>query len=61
MSFKIANGLSYVQVDKHAWFYYFIPLIISIDLAYHDIFRAKVEKGGINSISKFDNLLISPA
>ena len=34
-----ASGLSYVQVDKHG-----------IDLAHHEIFRAKVGNGGINSL-----------
>ena len=35
------RGLSYVQVDKHG-------IIISVDLAHHEVFRAKVSKGGIN-------------
>ena len=38
-----ASGLSYVQVDKH----YFYTTYIRVNLAYHDILRAKVGKGGI--------------
>ena len=36
---SFASGLSYVQVDKHG-----------IDLPHHEIFRAKVGNGGINSL-----------
>ena len=42
----LASGLSYVQVDKHGTY-------ISVDLAYHEIFRAKVGEGGINDITTF--------
>ena len=35
----LASGLSYVQVDKQAY--------ISVDLARHEIYHAKVDKGGI--------------
>ena len=47
----LVSGLSYIQLDN------FIPLIIpvytictyiSVDLAHHEIFHAKVVKGGIN-------------
>ena len=43
----LASGLSYVQVDKHGItiLYY---LLISVDLVHHEIFCAKVGKGGIN-------------
>ena len=37
----LASGLSYVQVDKHTTY-------TSVDLAHHEIFHAKVGKGGIN-------------
>ena len=39
----LASGLSYVQVDN----------LISPHLAHHEIFRAKVGKGGIMSIMRF--------
>ena len=40
----LASVLSYVQVDKHG-----ITILYHIvDLAHHEIFRAKVGKGGIN-------------
>ena len=42
----LASGLSYVQVDKHGIIFY--TTYISVDLAHHDILRAKVGKGGIN-------------
>ena len=45
----LASGLSYIQVDNHG-----ISLCItynSVDLAYHEIFRAKVGKGGIKSLT----------
>ena len=38
----LARGLSYVQVDKHVIAIY----ITSVDLAYHEIFHAKVGMGG---------------
>ena len=47
----LASGLSYVQVDKHGITNY--TTYISVDLAHHEIFRAKVGKGGINSIKGF--------
>ena len=44
----LASGLSYVQVDKHGVtiLYHYI----SVDLAHHEIVRAKVGKGGIKQI-----------
>ena len=42
----LASGLSYVQVDN-PWYNYFT--YISVDLAHHEIFHAKVGKGGINA------------
>ena len=42
----LASGLSYVQVDKHGITIY--TTYISVDLAHHNIFRAKVGKGGIS-------------
>ena len=41
----LASGLSYVQVDKHGITSLYHQ--ISIDLAHHEIFCAKVGKGGI--------------
>ena len=41
----LASGLSYVQVDKHGITIY--TTYISVDLARHEIFCAKVCKGGI--------------
>ena len=41
----LASGLSYVQVDKHGITIY--TTIISVDHAHHEIFHAKVCKGGI--------------
>ena len=38
----LASGLSYVQVDKHG-----INILYHLHLAHHEIFRAKVGKGGI--------------
>ena len=42
----LASGLSYVQVDKYGIFFY--TTYSSVDLAHHEIFRAKAGKGGIN-------------
>ena len=42
----LASGLSCVQVDKHGITIY--TTYISVELAYHEIFHAKVGKGGIN-------------
>ena len=42
----LASGLSYVLVDKHGTTVY--TTYISVDLAHHEIFRAKDGKGGIN-------------
>ena len=42
----LASGLSHVQVDKHG--ITILITYISVDLAHHDIFRAKIGKGGIN-------------
>ena len=42
----LASGLSYVQVDKWTnMVYLFYTIYISVDIAHHEIFRAKV---GIN-------------
>ena len=43
----LASGLSYFQVGKHGITIY--TTYISVDLAHHEIFPAKVGKGGINS------------
>ena len=45
----LAIGLSYVQVGKHGISIY--TTYISVDLAHHEIFRAKVGKGGIKVVS----------
>ena len=42
----LASGVSYVKVDKH-YILLFYTTYISVDLAHHEIFRAKVGKGGI--------------
>ena len=42
----LASVLSYVQVDKYDITIY--TTYISVDLAHHEIFRAKVNEGGIN-------------
>ena len=41
----LASGLSYVLVDKHGITIY--TTFISVDLAHHEIFRAKSGNGGI--------------
>ena len=41
----LASGLSYVQVDKRGITIY--TTYISVDLAHHEIFRAKDGKGGM--------------
>ena len=41
----LASGLSYVQVDKHGITFY--TTYIGVDHAHHEIFAAKVGKGGI--------------
>ena len=41
----LASGLSYVQVDKHGRTIFTTYIIV--DLGQHEIFRAKVGKGGI--------------
>ena len=46
----LASGLSYVQVDKHGITIY--TTIISVDHANHEMFHAKVGKGGINDVNK---------
>ena len=43
----LASGLSYVHVDKHGIIY---TTYISVDLAYHEMFRAKLGKGGIKLV-----------
>ena len=48
----LASGLSYKQVDKHG-----ITVdtkYVSVDLAYHEIFHAKVGKGGKKSYQQFE-------
>ena len=44
----LARGLSYVQVDKHGIATY--TTYISVDIAHHEIFRAKFGKVGIKFI-----------
>ena len=41
----LATGLSDVQVDRHGKIFH--TTYISVDLAHHEIVRAKVGKGGI--------------
>ena len=41
----LASELSYVKMDKNGMTIY--TIYISVDLAHHDIFRAKIGKGGI--------------
>ena len=48
----LASGLSYVQVDKHGITIY--TTHVSVDLAYHEIFHAKVGKGGIIKFIQHD-------
>ena len=45
----LASRLSYVQVDKHDILFH--TTYISVDLAHHEICRAKVGKCGINVFS----------
>ena len=47
----LASGLSYVQVDKHGIGITNLYHLNSEDLAHHEIFRAKVGKGGIKRIN----------
>ena len=42
----LVSGLSYGQVDKHGITIY--TTYICVDIAHHEIFRAKVGKGGIS-------------
>ena len=42
----LASGLSHLQVDN-PWYNYYIPPRSSVDIAYYEIFHAKVGKGGI--------------
>ena len=44
----LASELSYVQVDKHGITIH--TTYISLDIAHHEIFRAKVGKGGISTL-----------
>ena len=47
----LASGLFYVQVDKHGiTILYHQHPCSHVDLAYHEIFRAKVGKGGIKMV-----------
>ena len=41
----LASGLSYEHVDKHCVTIY--TTYVSVDLAHHEIFRAKVGNGGV--------------
>ena len=41
----LASGLYYVQADKHDIIFY--TTYISVDLAHHGIYRAKLDEGGI--------------
>ena len=43
----LASGLS-PSTSGQTWYNYFNTTYISVDLAYHEIFRATVGKGGIN-------------
>ena len=47
----LASGLSYVQVDKHG-IKLFYTTYISVNLAHHEIFGAKVGKGGIKAYAR---------
>ena len=38
----LASGLSYVQVDKHGKLFY--TTYIRVDIAHHELFRAKTGK-----------------
>ena len=51
----LTRGLSYVQVDNHGITIY--TTFISVDLARHEIFRAKVGKGGIKPYVKYGQKL----
>ena len=56
----LAGGLSYVLVDKHSiTITIFITIYISVDLAHHDIFHAKVGKGGIMNYKRHNPVYIS--
>ena len=55
----LASGLSYVQVDKHG--ITILYTYISVDLAHHEIFRAKVGKGGIKPDKKYKTISFSVA
>ena len=48
----LASGLSYIQVDKHG--ITVNTTYISVDLAYHEIFHAKVGKGGKRPYQQFE-------
>ena len=43
----LASGLSYVQVDNIVQLFYTTNMSV-VDLAHHEVFCAKVGKGGIN-------------
>ena len=45
--------MNYVQVDKHSIHFY--TTYISVDIAHHDVFHAKVGKGGISEINVCSN------
>ena len=53
----LANGLSYIQVDSHGIKIY--TTYISVDLAHHTIFCAKVGKGGIKRLAQGHNVVTS--
>ena len=46
----LASGLSYVEVDKHYITILYHLIYISVDLAHHELFRAKFGKGGIMAV-----------
>ena len=59
----LSSGLPYVQVDKHGITIYITNS--SVNLAHHEIFHAKVGKGGIITyinvimiIAKFFNMFV---
>ena len=52
----LASGLSYIQVDKHGITIY--TTYISVDLVHHEIFHAKVGKGGIIQRSAVAGLVV---
>ena len=45
------RGLSYVQMDKHGITILYPVTYISVDLAHHELFLAKVGKCGIKTVN----------